>query len=59
MDEIENDNRPDSWIEDLSDLIQRKRAENEVLKKICTDILPDTYHELSRGGDVEAEGDSK
>jgi hypothetical protein len=34
MDEPNEKTKPVTWLEDLSELIQRKRAENEMLKKL-------------------------
>ncbi|MCX6304793.1 MAG: hypothetical protein NT040_07485 [Bacteroidetes bacterium] len=34
MDELNENEKPASWLDDLSELIRRKKAENELLKKL-------------------------
>jgi hypothetical protein len=51
MDEI---NQPDSWLNDLSELIKKKKEENELLKKL-RESLDLQEAENSRSPDSEEE----
>jgi predicted CopG family antitoxin len=60
MEELDDNSRPASWMEELSELITRKRAEIELLKKVqgSIDRKEAEYNDSTQSG-VEIRNDKK
>ncbi len=54
MDELENDQKPVTWLDNLTDLIRRKREENEILKKIYSEMVHDQVQDIRPKPDAES-----